>query len=37
MMTSVGFEPTPPKRLPPKDNAFDHSATMPFLVVENAS
>ncbi|KAG0730178.1 hypothetical protein GWK47_028804 [Chionoecetes opilio] len=26
---SVGFEPTPPKRLEPKSSALDHSATLP--------
>ncbi len=26
MMTDVGFEPTPPKRLVPKTSALDHSA-----------
>ena len=26
MVTEVGFEPTPPKRLVPKTSALDHSA-----------
>ncbi len=30
MVTGVGFEPTPPKRLVPKTSALDHSATQPF-------
>ena len=29
MVTGVGFEPTPPKRLVPKTSALDHSATQP--------
>ena len=32
MVTGVGFEPTPPKRLVPKTSALDHSATQPYLV-----
>ena len=28
-VAAVGFEPTPPKRLVPKTNALDHSATLP--------
>ena len=31
MVTGVGFEPTPPKRLVPKTSALDHSATQPDL------
>ena len=30
MVTGVGFEPTPPKRLVPKTSALDHSAIQPF-------
>ena len=29
MVTGVGFEPTPPKRLVPKTSALDHSAIQP--------
>ena len=29
IVTGVGFEPTPPKRLVPKTSALDHSATQP--------
>ena len=28
-LATVGFEPTPPKRLVPKTSALDHSATLP--------
>ena len=31
IVTEVGFEPTPPKRLVPKTSALDHSATQPDL------
>ena len=30
IVTGVGFEPTPPKRLVPKTSALDHSATQPY-------
>ena len=30
IVTEVGFEPTPPKRLVPKTSALDHSAIQPF-------
>ena len=29
----VGFEPMPPERLEPKSSAFDHSATLPCVLV----
>ena len=32
MVTGVGFEPTPPKRLVPKTSALDHSAIQPSLM-----
>ena len=38
IVTGVGFEPTPPKRLVPKTSALDHSATQPYhWEKENAS
>ena len=33
MVTEVGFEPTPPKRLVPKTSALDHSANQSYPVL----
>ena len=32
IVTEVGFDPTPPKRLVPKTSALDHSAIQPSLM-----
>ena len=35
-MSSVGFEPTPPKRMAPKATALDHSAKTTSIILASA-